>query len=225
MSPERKQMATNSPIVEIKQPRLFTMGAVLTVTAYGLFLLASVLVSILMASLIQLGIQTVLIPFAVLAGAAYFRPFGQGNTYINQLVRSFSAAAASGEEGFVVQLTFSPRIRSGLRATLEDADDVGWLSFGESGLVFAGDSVKLSIPYDCIERVQPRNIGLRGGFIYGRRIKVVAGGLPEPLSLEFVERSSLVLPASRRITRQLYECLAAKVPPASKEAAAQEASA
>lgn len=208
-------MATNSATIEIGQPKVFTLGTVLTVNAYGLLLMAPVLVAMLVVSMVPFGILTILIPVMVLAGAAYLLPFGLGNTHITRLVGSFSPAAGKGKDGFVVQLTLSPRLRSGLRATLEDADDIGWLSFAAGGLVFTGDSVKLSIPYDCLERVQPRNIGLRGGFVYGRRIRVVVAGLPEAASLEFAERTSWLLPASRRITRELYQRLAAQVPPAS----------
>jgi hypothetical protein len=146
------------------------------------------------------------------AATVYFLPFGLGNTHITRLVKSLSPTAGSGEDGLVVQLTLAPRIRSGLRAILEDADDIGCLSFAGTGLVFEGDSVRLFVPYDHIQRVQPRNIGLRGAFVYGRRIKVVVSGLPQIESLEVAERSSWLLPASRQIARELYKRLAAKIP-------------
>ena len=174
-------MTSNSATIEIGQPKLFKMGAVVIVTAYGLLLVAPIFVSMLVVSVIPFGMLTVLIPFLVLAGAAFFLPFGLGNTHITRLVRSFNPPAGKGEEGFVVQLTLSPRLRTGLRATLEDADDIGWLSFTGTGLLFAGDSVRLSVPYDQIERVQPRNIGLRGGFVYGRRINVVVALNANPM--------------------------------------------
>ena len=56
-----------------------------------------------------------------------------------------------------------------------------------------------------------QNIGLRGLFVYGRRIKVVPSGLPQIESLEFAERSSWLLPDSRRITRKLAERLSTSV--------------
>lgn len=213
-------MATNPATVEIGQPRLFTMRAVSTVTAYGFLLLAPVFVSMLAVSVIPFGMLTILIPVLMLAGAAFFLPFGQGNTHVARLVRSFSPAADMDQHAYVVQLTLEPRIRSGLRAWLDDADDVGWLSFGDAALIFTGDSVKLCIPYDHIERVQPRNIGLRGGFVNGRRIAVSVPGLPEAAVLEFAERSSYLLPASRRISRELYRRLAAKVLPREEKSVA-----
>lgn len=204
-------MHANSATIEIAQPRLFTLGTVLTVSAYGLLLMAPLFMAILVVSLIKFGIQTVLIPFVVAAGTAYFLPFGLGNTHITRLVRSLSAAAGKGEEGFIVQLALSPRIRSGLRAILEDADDIGYLTFERDGLRFAGDSVKLFIPYECVGAIRPQNIGLRGAFVYGRRIKVLVSDLLKTESLEFAERGSCFLPSSRRTARELYAQLAARV--------------
>jgi len=214
-------MPSNSATVEVGQPRLFTLGAAVTVNAYGLLLVAPLLASFVAVSLMKFGILTVLIPVLVVAGTAYFLPFGMGNTHITRLVRSLNLAAGKGADGYVVQLTLSPRIRSGLRAVLEDADDIGCLRFTGPGLVFEGDSVKLFVPYECIERVRPQNIGLRGLFVYGRRIKMTVAGLPEIASLEFAERSSWLLPASRRITRELCGRLAAKAPRGTGEAVAE----
>lgn len=204
-------MQSNSAIIEIAQPRLFTAGAVVIVNAYGVFLVAPLFIAILVVSLIKFGILTLLIPFLVVATTAYFLPFGLGNTHVTRLVQSLHPAAGKSDDGFVVQLTLSPRIRSGLRAILEDADDIGYLSFTGTELLFQGDSVKLSVPFDHIEQVRPQNIGLRGLFVYGRRIKVVASGLPKIEAFEFAERSSWLLPDSRRITRKLSERLSTRV--------------
>ena len=205
-------MQSNSATIEIVQPRLFTAGAVVAVSAYGILLVAPLFISILVVSLIKFGILTLLIPFLVVAATAYFLPFGLGNTHVTRLVQSLNPAAGKGGDGFIVQLTLSPRIRSGLRAILDDADDIGYLSFTGTELLFHGDSVKLSIPLDRIEQVQPQNIGLRGLFVYGRRIRVVISGLPQAEALEFAERASWLLPTSRAITRKLHERLSAKVP-------------
>jgi hypothetical protein len=204
-------MHSNAATIEIAQPRLFTAGAVAVVNAYGILLVVPLFIAILVVSLIKFGFLTILIPFVAVAATAYFLPFGLGNTYVSKLVRSLNPAAGKGEDGFIVQLTLSPRVRSGFRAILDDADDIGYLSFTESELLFQGDSVKLSIPFAHIEQVRPQNIGLRGLFVYGRRIKVMASGLAQIESLEFAERSSWLLPDSRRITRKLAERLATSI--------------
>jgi hypothetical protein len=210
-------MHPNSAKIEITQPRLFNASAVAMVNAYGLALVAPIVVSILAVSLIRFGFLTVLIPLLTLAATAYCLPLGLGNTYICQLVRSGNPAAAQAKDGFIVQLTLSPRIRSGLRAKLEDADDIGYLSFNESGFRFEGDSVKLAVPFDQIRLVQPQNIGLRGLFVYGQRIKVVVAGLGEIESVEFAERCSRLLPASRSISRALEEHLSGKAAPEARQ--------
>ena len=206
-------MQTNSATIEIAKPRLFTAGAVAIVSAYGILLATPFLLSVLVISVIQFGILTVLIPLLVVAATAYFLPFGLGNAHVTRLVRSLNPAAAKDEDGFIVQLTLSPRLRTGLLALLEDADDIGYLSFTGTGLLFQGDSVKLTIPFDRIQQVRPQNIGLRGLFVYGRRIRLVVSDLPQAEAFEFAERSSFLLPTSRTVTRKLYQRLSTKAPP------------
>jgi hypothetical protein len=172
--------------------------------------------AIIAVSVIKLGALTVLIPLLALAATAFLLPFGLGNTHVTRLVRSLNPGAGQKGDGFIVQLTLSPRLRSGLRALLEDADDIGYLTFGGNELCFQGDSVKLLVPWEDIQLVRPRNIGWRGLFVYGRRIKLVVSGWPELESFEIAERSSWLLPDSRIITRKLYERLSANVPPKSK---------
>jgi hypothetical protein len=205
-------MDSKAATIEVAQPRLFTTSAVLAVSAYGALLGLPFFASVLVVSVIKFGLLTALIPLLAVAATAFFLPFGLGNTHVTRLVRLLSPAAAQAGEGFIVQLTLSPRLRSGFRALLEDADDIGYLAFHGNELLFQGDSIKLSIPFDCIKLVRPRNIGLRGLFVYGRRIKVVVSGLPHVESVEFAERSSWLLPTSRVITKRLYQCFSTRVP-------------
>ena len=205
-------MDSKTATIEVTQPKLFTAGAVAAVSAYGALLAVPFFVSVLVVSVSKFGLLTALIPLLVVAATAYFLPFGLGNTHITRLVQSFSPAAAQGGEGFIVQLILSPRLRSGIRALLEDADDIGYLTFSGKELLFQGDSIKLYVPLECIKLVRPQNIGLRGLFIYGRRIKVVVSGLQQVESVEFAERSSWLLPTSRATTRRLYQCFCTRVP-------------
>lgn len=205
-------MQTSAATMETTEPKVFTLGAAVMVNAYGLLLVAPLFAAMVVVSLMKFSALTVLVPLAVVAGTAYLLPFGGGNTYVRRLVHSLvGAAEGKGAEGFVVQLTLSPRLRSGVRAVLEDADDIGRLTLEEDGARFAGDAVKVFVPYDRIEDVRAENSGLRGGFVYGRRIRVVACGLPQTGWLEFMERGSLLLPESRRITRELHAGLLSRV--------------
>ena len=205
-------MPSDSAKIEITRPRLFTTGAVAVVNAYGMLMIMPIFSAIIAVSVIKLSILTVLIPLLALAVTAYFLPFGLGNTHITRLVRTLNPTASPNGDGFIVQLTLSPRLRSGVRALLEDADDIGYLTLSASELCFQGDSVRLSIPRENIRLVQPQNIGWRGLYVYGRRIKFVVAGWPEVESFEIAERSSWLLPGSRAITRRLYERLSTSFP-------------
>jgi len=203
-------MPSTTAKIEIGQPRVFTAGAVAVVCAYGVFLCVPVFLSVLFMSLRKFGVLSLLYPFLTMAATTWSLPFGFGNAYVARLVRALHPAAAKDQDGFIVQLTLAPRIRSGLRALLEDADDIGYLSFIGSELVFQGDSVTLSVPFDQIKQVRRQNIGLRGLFVYGPSSTVVVPGLPNIASLEFAERSSWLLPTSRKKARKLYERLKSK---------------
>jgi hypothetical protein len=141
-----------------------------------------------------------------MVATAFFLPFGFGNPYVVRLLRNLRPAAPGSAEPLIVQVTLTPRIRTGLRALLEDADDVGWLTIKAKELAFTGDSVKFSLPFAQIKQVKLRNIGLRGLFIY-HAISLRVHGLSGVDSIQIAERSSSLLPASKRITNQLYKQL------------------
>ena len=183
-------LASGGARLEIGQPRLLTAGTMLALYGFGLLRVIPVLVAIVVVSLVPFGAWSVVVPLLAIVVTTASLPFTFGNTLITKLVHRLAPAAAGGEDAFVVQLTFSPRLRSGLRALVEDADDIGCLRFTPSELVFDGDSVKLSVPGGQIGRVESRNIGLRGLFLYGARIEVTVSGLSNVRTLEFTERSS-----------------------------------
>jgi len=158
--------------------------------------------------MLRLGLLTLLLPLIGIAATIFFLPLGFGNAYAARLAGTMEGHASGQERSYVVQLTLCPRIRHGWRAWLEDADDLGCLSFAPSALLYQGDAVKLTVPFSQIERVQTRNVGWRGLFVYGRRIVVSVRGLPQATAFEFADRSSWLLPTSWRITRQLSARLA-----------------
>jgi hypothetical protein len=198
-------MSSSIESVEVTSPKAFTPRTIVVIAACGLLLVTPVLISLMAVTLIKLGILTFLIPAGVIAFTAYFLPVGLGNPVVTRLVRSLRIDANEEMDGFIVQITMSPRIRSGLRAVIEDADDLGYLSFTDSGLVFQGDSVRLRIPWKQISDVRPQNIGWRGRYLYGPRIKICVAGIPNVEAVAFSERSSLLLPTSKRVTRKLRE--------------------
>jgi hypothetical protein len=191
--------------LQVTSPQVFTSGAIFVIAGCGVLLAAPVMLSILAVTTIKLGILTLLLPLVTLGVTAYFLPFGLGNSVVRRLVRSLSPGAEEITDGFIVQMTLAPRIRSGLRALIEDADDLGYLRFTDSELIFQGDSVKFRIPWNQITEVRPQNIGWRGRFVYGSRIWISVSGISNFQAVAFSERSSLLLPTSKRITKSLRE--------------------
>jgi hypothetical protein len=204
-------MSPNSARITITPPRTLTLSAVLVISAYGLVLFIPVLLAMMVVSVVPLGMGTLLIPLVAIAFATFFLPVGFGNPYVTRLIRSLDHGSVTEPGGFMVQLTLAPRVRSGLRALLEDADDVGWLRLTESGLLFQGDSIQLAVPYEEIRDLRTKNLGWRGLFVYGSPCTFAVRGLHEATCFKFAERSSWLLPSSRRNAARLYRGLAEKV--------------
>lgn len=192
--------------IETRAPRLFKTAAVLVIWSYGILLIVPVAAAFLAITMMRLNWWTTLVPLFTLAATAWFVPLGQGNSYIARRLRGLGGASSSllaGGAAYVVQLSLNPRLRKGLRASLEDADDFGYLSFGEDSVTFAGDSISLNVPYANIKHVSQQNVGLRGRFVYGPRVTIAVEGLSGTEVLEFAERSSTFIPQSKRIAREL----------------------
>jgi len=198
------------PQLEIKPATILSPGAVLTMSLFGFVLLLPVLVSMMVVSVLKFGLVTFLLPLATIAAATFFLPFGFGNPYVAKLVRSLKPDSGGPKQLYIVQLTRVPRQRSGLWAILEDADDIGWLQLTESSLVFVGDSVRLSVPYEHIGELRQQNAGWRALFAYGSQMAFSINGLPEAGTFLFAERASWLLPTSRKLAAQIFQHLREK---------------
>lgn len=183
------------------------MNALLRVHGYGLFLVLPVLLAAMWLSVSGTYLYALLLPFAALAVTCVFLPFGLGNACITRLVRKHVALPSAAAEMFIVQITATPRIREGLRAVVEDADDVGWLVISGGQLRFVGDAIDLTVSREAVVALRPENIGLRTLFVYGPRLALELRGLDEIKSVEFAERSSLLLPESRKAARRIREAV------------------
>jgi hypothetical protein len=204
-------MITSAPQFEAKTPTLLTPWAILKVSLYGMILVVPVVISMMVVSVLQFGLLTFLIPLATMAVATIWLPLGFGNPYIARLVRPLQPSANAQLEVQVVQLTRNPRHRSGLLALLEDADDVGCLTFTDSALDYNGDSFRLTAPYDRIRELKLQTAGWRALFVYGPQTTFSVAGLPEAGAFAFSERSSCLLPTSRKNAKRMYQLLHEKV--------------
>src|SRR5215471_18223211 len=138
---------SRTPRIEIRPPRFLTPLTMLIVWAFGLLLVIPLILSALVVSLYSFGSHTLILPIVAVLGATWFLPFGFGNPYVSRLIRSQRGSPGS-QERFIVQLKLTPRMATGLRAVIDDADDFGSLTFNPKALLYEGDSVTLEIPYD-----------------------------------------------------------------------------
>ncbi len=201
----------SSTQLSITAPRRFTARAIAIISLFGLGLMAPVLAAILLVSVVQLALYTVLLPLSTIAAVTFFLPLGFGNPYVSRLVRALQPDSGESGKGFIVQLTFRPRLRRGIGKWIEDADDFGRLVITGSSVEFYGDSIRLSLPFEQIQKVSSENIGWRGLFVYGAPATLEISGLPNVTEIQVAERSSILLPASRRIAKEISRQLSACV--------------
>src|ERR1041385_2643148 len=136
------------PKIEISEPRRFGVLSIVGKYLFSFLPAIPVLAALLAISLKNLGLWSLILPLALLAGMIYILPFF-GNSYVSWIVHLAKSEGLSRDK-VIVQITLSPRIRTGFRALIEDADDVGYLTFNQSELLFLGDSVNLAIPFEKI---------------------------------------------------------------------------
>ena len=192
--------------LEIGRPKRFTDAGVFLATSFGVVLMGlPFLATVLLISFVHLGLFAILIlPLAALAVDTFFLPLGFSNPRIARWVRSAVPEPTGTIESFIVQLSLTPRLHWGFRATWEDADDVGRLSFTDTAIIFAGDAVQMTVPFSQITRLRSEGMGLRGLFLYGgRSVFEVPGFQPRVERIQFAERSSWHLLGSRQIARRL----------------------
>lgn len=204
--------ATETVRMEVREPRLLSGAAVVLATGFGLLLLLPAFLALLAVSVLPFGWLTLALPLCVFGAATMLLPFGAGNPLIRKLAQHIPVPSNSGPK-FLVQVTFAPRLRSGPRALLEDADDIGWLVFEDGAMQFYGDSVSLSVPYENVQQARSGSIGLRGMFLYpALTLNLSSNG--SAMQVTIAERSSWLLAGARRNTREIQRHLSERKPAA-----------
>ena len=99
----------------------------------------------------------------------------------------------------------------GFRAFLEDADDVGILSIQTDTLVFRGDHSDFTIILSNNIDVKLCNIGWRGLWIAGHKIRITFPGHDEIKEVEIGERKSWTIGQSRRLAREIFEAIESRI--------------
>lgn len=196
----------NAPVLEIRPPARFNEGAVLVFCAYGLLLFAPAVIAVLVVSSLAFGPLTFLIPVAALACATFLLPLGFGNRHVKRIAPAWPDSLPPESEAFLVQVTLTPRLKTGLRSLLDDADDIGWLYFVGPVLHFLGDSVELKLPLSSIRSTCSETAGARWLYLHSR-VSIELSGVGQYEKAAFAERSSSTLPGSRRAARRLQEAI------------------
>jgi hypothetical protein len=111
-------------------------------------------------------------------------------------------------QGFIVQISFTPRRYSGIEGVLDDADDFGVFSVQGDYVVFQGDSTYLTVHKSDLAAVSFENAGWRASFIMGDSTRF---SLKTPVSgiYQFVvhTREGNTLISANRINRAFCDYL------------------
>jgi hypothetical protein len=129
------------------------------------------------------------------------------NYYIKFIAGRILSPAPEGAH--ICQISMTPKLCSGLRAVLEDADDIGYLTISGDSVEFKGDCVDFSIPKAEISGVRSCNIGWRGYWIAGKRIKLTISEHDKFKEIEISERHSWTIPDSRSIADEIHARISA----------------
>jgi len=132
------------------------------------------------------------------------------NFFIKRIVKKVGLSFNNSNE-YVYQLSLKPRLYGGLRGTLEDADDVGILQIDKDRVSFVGDHINISIPFSTIESVEKQNVGWKGFWLIGKRIRINFKDANEYSQVEFLERQSTTLIEANRISKNVFTLIAEKV--------------
>lgn len=211
-------MPANLPKMRIAKPRLFTSRACWISNLFSLVGLiplavafALIALALVFAPPVFAGVFSLFALAASLFCVIFFYPTVLANPYIKRLVESRQTHAGNATDSFISQIALSPRLYSGIRGFIEDADDVGRLQITESDFFFEGDSIELRVPLHCITRVEKRNPGWRALWICGPRITVSFSGLPQIHTVEFCKRSALTVVSHRKRAGKLFKDLSSRI--------------
>lgn len=212
---------TNNPMqVEVRPPRAFGLKEVVIVNALsavpslacGLLFGAGV-TGLVGAAWLALFCRTplwwMLIPLVSLALCScllYFAPF---LFFANYYIRSIAAKLdhATSESDCVCQIATYPRSCRGIGAFLEDADDIGVLWVGDDGIDFKGDHLYLTVPHSSVASVHLSNVGWRGLWFIGQRIRLELYESEEFHALELCERQSSTVAEARSVSLRLFKAI------------------
>ena len=207
------------PKLEVGVPKNFGMPEVIVANLYSMLPFGaigavaiglSIAAGVFFGTLADSGTGVIVFALALLvtgiAGLALLIclfPICQANPYIRMLVNRNLGPKQPDSIAYVCQCSLSPRLHGGLRGFLEDADDVGRVEITGEGILFSGDHVTLSLPFTMIDDLIRVNCGYRMLGICGDRVRLFSRAIEGIEFIEFLERESNTVPASRRLSEEM----------------------
>ncbi len=205
-----------NPSLQIEEPKFFKLrhilfgnlisgalggisGIMISCAIVGPFLFlvdSGLALLITTGGLIASGLVVFFLPVVLLA-----------NPYIKYIARKCSKNGSDSVFSVVCQIRLFPRVYTGFRGFMDDADDIGQLQISQGSLAFRGDHIQCFLPFGCIEKIDCKNVGWRGGWLYGHRIKIQTSVFGKYEGLELAERHSITLISSHRITNRIISLI------------------
>lgn len=195
---------------EVKAPDRFNMTTVIIINLLAMLPLCILYPLLLIVGLnvpsgfwgVPFGVWFVLLCGMCLLYLWFFPGLGGINYYTRRFVSQMFEG--SGETGYICQVTMQPRLYRGIRAFLEDADDIGLVTLNDGVLKFRGDHSDIAITLSTDVTAELRTIGWRGLWYSGARIRLTFPGREPFHEIEFLERQCWSVKASKRLAQELY---------------------
>lgn len=145
--------------------------------------------------------------------AIYFAvlPFLLANPYIRYLLRKEFAAKTASTPCYDCHITLTPRLYTGFRGVIEDADDIGRLEISRDALVFTGDHINIYLPFDSIVSATSENCGSRRLWMLGNQIVIRTDKLVGLTGFHLNERQSNTTAGSHRIAKEIFRVLQQRI--------------
>ena len=207
----------NGSAITVGDPRLFRLTQILVVNAIGIVVglpcgvalgvgIGALVGGIIIASVALMAVGAVAL--VAFGASLFFLPLLWANPYICHLIRKgVVPAAEDASSTFPVQLALHPRLHTGVRGWIEDADDIGYLTVSPAGIGFKGDHVTLRLPCQSIVDVRTRSIGFRGLWFCGRRIELASALLGDREYVEFGDRAATTALGCVRNTKSILQAI------------------
>lgn len=124
----------------------------------------------------------------------FWVPFTQLNPLMCYMAKADKNVLFDKTRSYVIQATFFPRFQKGLQSALDDADDIGILTFEEDAVSFVGGASKFRIPYSSIHRMESKFNVFPGLLLSGRRLDlfVMSPGSSGKVQLEHRESWTII---------------------------------